>query len=357
MVLLILDNHASHISLPAIDKCKELGIILLTIPPKTSHRLQPLDVSIFSPFKTAYNSAMDAWIRSHPGKRVTIYDIPQLVCQTQINAMIPRNVLSGFQTTGTWPYNPDIFTELDFAPASVTDRDFVSTENENGLPEEMICDPANITCPEASLTVSMLPSQVTDISKDVASISVVSSVSNISSPITVNAETNTASSGIDSPTTALYVSPNDIVTFPKAMPRKKKSKPARRKGKTEIYTLTPVRNAVAEREQTQIQRKNSKKSSLKKKVKKFTAKKQLFKKKPRKQQQIIETSDEDSGSNIQYADESDISFSDEEITANIGKFVIVKVSMYLALHKVACTLSQIFCMSRLNVKIVSLKFK
>ena len=84
----------------------------------------------------------------------------------------------------------------------------------------------------------------------------------------------------------------------------------------------------------------------------------MFKKKPRKQQQIIETSDEDSGSNIQYADESDISFSDEEITlGNIGKFVIVKVSMYLALHKVACTLSQIFCMSRLNVKIVSLKFK
>ena len=114
---------------------------------------------------------------------------------------------------------------------------------------------------------------LTDISKNVASISVVSSVSNISSPITVNAETNTASSGIDSPTTALYVSPNDIVTLPKAMPRKKKSKPARRKGKTEIYTLTPVRNAVAEREQTQIQRKNSKKSSLKKKVKKFTAKK------------------------------------------------------------------------------------
>ena len=195
---------------------------------------------------------MGAWIRSHPGKRVTIYDIRQLVCQAQINAMIPRNVLSGFQTTGTWPYHPDIFTELDFAPASVTDRDFVSTENENGLPEEMICDPVNITCPEASPTVSMLSSQVTDISKDVASTSVVSSVSNISSRITVNAEINTASSGIDSPTTALYVSPNDIVTLPKATPRKKKVNLLAEKGKTEIYTLTLIRNAVAEREQTQI---------------------------------------------------------------------------------------------------------
>ena len=105
MILSLLDNHASHISLAAIDKCKKLGIILLTIPPKTSHRLQPLDVSIFSPFKTAYNSAMNAWIQSHPGKKVTIYDIPQLVCQAQINAMISRNVLSRFQITGTWPNN------------------------------------------------------------------------------------------------------------------------------------------------------------------------------------------------------------------------------------------------------------
>ena len=134
----------------------------------------------------------------------------------------------------------------------MTDRDFVSTENENGLPEEMICDPVNITCPEASPTVSMLSSQVTDISKDVASTSVVSSVSNISSRITVNAEINTASSGIDSPTTALYVSPNDIVTLPKATPRKKKVNLLAEKGKTEIYTLTLIRNAVAEREQTQI---------------------------------------------------------------------------------------------------------
>ena len=85
----------------------------------------------------------------------------------------------------------------------------------------MICDPANITCPEASPTVSMLSSQMTDISKDVESTSVVSSVY-ISSPITVNAETNIVSSGIDSSTTALYVSPNDIVTLPKATPRKKK---------------------------------------------------------------------------------------------------------------------------------------
>ena len=55
MVLLILDNHSCHISLAVINKCKDRGVVLLTIPPKTSDRLQPLDVSVYGPFKMALN--------------------------------------------------------------------------------------------------------------------------------------------------------------------------------------------------------------------------------------------------------------------------------------------------------------
>ena len=138
MVLLILDNHESHISLAAIDRCKELGIVLLTIPPHTSHHLQPLDKSVFYPFKTAYNSAMDSWNRSHPGKRVTIYDIPQLVNQAQLSAIVPRNILSGFEHTGNWPYNPNLFTDADFAPSDVTDRDYAPFTIEIGSSQPLL---------------------------------------------------------------------------------------------------------------------------------------------------------------------------------------------------------------------------
>lgn len=50
-VLLILDNHTSHISLQIYNFCKSNGIALLTLPPHTSHRLQPLDVTFFGPLK------------------------------------------------------------------------------------------------------------------------------------------------------------------------------------------------------------------------------------------------------------------------------------------------------------------
>ena len=65
--ILLLDNHESHIPLRVINKAKSSGIVMLTIPPKTSHRLQPLDVLVFGPFKRSYNKAMDNWMRTYAG--------------------------------------------------------------------------------------------------------------------------------------------------------------------------------------------------------------------------------------------------------------------------------------------------
>lgn len=40
-VLLILDNHESHLWIPVLNHCKVNGVVLLSFPPHTSHRLQP----------------------------------------------------------------------------------------------------------------------------------------------------------------------------------------------------------------------------------------------------------------------------------------------------------------------------
>ena len=78
-VLLILDNLAAHISLMVVEFYREHGIVLLTIPPKTSHKLQPLNVAVYNLFKTCYGNAIDAWHRSHHGMTMNIYDIPAAV--------------------------------------------------------------------------------------------------------------------------------------------------------------------------------------------------------------------------------------------------------------------------------------
>ena len=44
-VLLLVDNHCSHITLAGINYCRENGIIMIGFLPQSTHRLQSLDVS------------------------------------------------------------------------------------------------------------------------------------------------------------------------------------------------------------------------------------------------------------------------------------------------------------------------
>ncbi|KAL2092745.1 hypothetical protein ACEWY4_012543 [Coilia grayii] len=121
-LLLILDNHDSHVALEAVNVAKENGIIMLTLPPHTSHQLQPLDKSVFGPLKRYYNRAVDGWMRSNPGKVATIYDVPEMVNTAFRSAMSRQNIQSGFEATGIFPYNREKFTDADFEPAEVSNR-------------------------------------------------------------------------------------------------------------------------------------------------------------------------------------------------------------------------------------------
>ncbi|KAJ8277851.1 hypothetical protein GJAV_G00080870, partial [Gymnothorax javanicus] len=121
-LLLLLDNHPSHLSVVAIDFCKLHGIVLLSFPPHCSHHLQLLDRSVFGPLKHYINSAADNWMSMNPGRTLTIYNIPSLVAKALPQAATASSISSGLECTGIWPLNPDIFSETDFAPAFVTDR-------------------------------------------------------------------------------------------------------------------------------------------------------------------------------------------------------------------------------------------
>ena len=48
-VLLLLDNYYSHLAKDVLDYCKDNGVVLLSFPPHCSHKLQPLDRTVFGP--------------------------------------------------------------------------------------------------------------------------------------------------------------------------------------------------------------------------------------------------------------------------------------------------------------------
>ena len=120
--LLIMDNHESHLSYEAVEYAKVNGVVILTIPPHTSNKLQPLDVSVFGPFKAYFRKQVQNWMVSNPGKILSIYDLPKLACDAWDAATTPSNIKSGFLKCGIYPLNRDVFREVDFLGSSVTDR-------------------------------------------------------------------------------------------------------------------------------------------------------------------------------------------------------------------------------------------
>ncbi|KYN17319.1 hypothetical protein ALC57_10394 [Trachymyrmex cornetzi] len=120
-ILLLLDNHDSHLSINALNYAKENGIIMLSFPPHCSYKMQPLDVSVYDPLKKFLSTAQDSWILNQPGKTISIYDIPSIVRNVLPLALTPSNIMAGFRVS-IYPLNPNAFTDMDFAPSYVTDR-------------------------------------------------------------------------------------------------------------------------------------------------------------------------------------------------------------------------------------------
>lgn len=119
---MILDNHSSHLSIEGLEFAKQNGIIMVSFPPHCSHKLQPLDLSVFGPLKKRTVSALQNWLRNHPGQSMTMYDLPRVVVEAWNNSLVGRNITVGFQKAGIFPFNRDVFSEGDYAPSSVTDR-------------------------------------------------------------------------------------------------------------------------------------------------------------------------------------------------------------------------------------------
>lgn len=128
-VLILMDNHCTHVNLSVVEFAKN-HLIILIFPPHCSHRLQPLDVAVYGPYKSRYKIAMNEWMLSNPGVTVTIYNVGQFVKEAFFKTFTPHNLTQGFIKTGIHPLNSNIFSDEEFLPSYVTDR-LLPTESDS----------------------------------------------------------------------------------------------------------------------------------------------------------------------------------------------------------------------------------
>lgn len=295
-VLLLLDNHESHISVAVLDFCKKVGIIMITFPPHCSHKLQPLDLTVYGPLKNYYNKALTDWMVSNPGKTVTIYEIPKLAAIAIPLAFKPQSIQKGFEKPGIWPFNSNIFSNEDFLCSFVTDRD---------APESYeVLSPRNdpIIQPTSTQALPEQPERENEIEAESVNLNNIAvagpSSSFATDPIAIEV--------------AELVTPEIVRPYPKASPRKL-IKNSRKKGKTRILTDTPEKRLIELAEQEKQTKNKAKREKQGKKVLKNTEKKKFPKLPPeltsnRVKQRKISNSSESDVENILFADSSEGSF-------------------------------------------------
>jgi hypothetical protein len=103
--VLICDGFGTHESLEILEYCFAHKIILCRLPSHTSHKLQPCDIAVFAPLKTAYRDNAE---RLERGGVNTIgkQHFTSLYSPARETAFTKRNILAGWSKGGLFPFNP-----------------------------------------------------------------------------------------------------------------------------------------------------------------------------------------------------------------------------------------------------------
>ena len=168
-ILLIIDNAECHMTIQAIEYANDNGIVILTLPPHTTNKLQPLDVGVYASFKQRLRTIINDHTLMHPHTHITEHMLPEFASRAWLLACTPNNVTSGFSATGIWPINRDIFTDEDFLASEVSERpappEQEIQEEDEGLGSTVDSElsapgPSHASAPGPSDVVSPGPSDV-----------------------------------------------------------------------------------------------------------------------------------------------------------------------------------------------------
>lgn len=119
-ILLIMDGHGSH----ETDEMRQYGrsrnppTHIYLFPPHTTHRLQPLDIGVYGVAQRRWLRLCD--LRTADGNPITRDEVIREWMGIRHLFMTQDIIFSAWKKAGLHPFNPEVFTDEDFAPSLVS---------------------------------------------------------------------------------------------------------------------------------------------------------------------------------------------------------------------------------------------
>lgn len=113
-VVLTVDGHESHETDLIKDIAYKHDIVIVGLPSKTTHKLQPLDVAVFGPVQDAWYKCVSDQLDK--GIKITWYNVVHEYMEAR-KVITPPLIQTAFRKTGLHPFDPDVFQDEDFVPS------------------------------------------------------------------------------------------------------------------------------------------------------------------------------------------------------------------------------------------------
>lgn len=129
-MVLILDGYGGHIQFNFLKYLKDNNIVVIALPAHTSHVLQPLDLTVFGPYKSYLEEELHRVARI--STKLNAFSVAVCIWNAYCKAFVPGNIRSGFVKCGVW--------NMDSMQADVTALEylFVEKESEGELPLSVV---------------------------------------------------------------------------------------------------------------------------------------------------------------------------------------------------------------------------
>ena len=103
-LLLLLDGHLTHVSIPVLELAVKEDITIIKFPPHVTDKLQPLDVTCFGPLKREWEKLLNNHISTVGPKQIMRKaTFVNMSCEVWHKGLSPENAKAGFRATSIYP--------------------------------------------------------------------------------------------------------------------------------------------------------------------------------------------------------------------------------------------------------------